>query len=185
MINEKTALIIIDVQKAFEHPKWGKRNNPDAENNIGKLLSVWRPKGWQVIHVQHTSDHPDSLFYPANEGFQIKDEGKPLKEEPVFVKKANSAFIGTNLKDFLEDRSITTTVITGLTTPHCVSTTTRMSANYGFNTFLVSDATAAFGLRDQSGEYYDADTIHRLSLATLYDEFARILTTKQLLDKLA
>ena len=26
-------LILIDQQKAMEHPKWGRRNNPDAEQS--------------------------------------------------------------------------------------------------------------------------------------------------------
>jgi len=29
-------LILIDQQKAMDHPKWGPRNNPDAESNIAR-----------------------------------------------------------------------------------------------------------------------------------------------------
>ena len=63
------------------------------------------------------------------------------------------------------------------------STTTRMSGNLGFNTYLISDATAAFGITDQNDNYYDAETIHNISLATLNEEFATILTTEQLLNR--
>ena len=38
-------LILIDQQKAMEHPKWGPRNNPDAERNIARLLAAWRERG--------------------------------------------------------------------------------------------------------------------------------------------
>ena len=41
---EKKALIIVDVQKAFDDKKWGERNNHDAEENIRKILNVWREK---------------------------------------------------------------------------------------------------------------------------------------------
>lgn len=58
-----------------------------------------------------------------------------------------------------------------------------MSGNLGFNTYLISDATAAFGLKDQNDRYYDAETIHNISLATLHDEFATVLTTEQLMNK--
>lgn len=178
----KKALIIIDVQKAFDDKKWGKRNNLNAEENISKILQLWRTKGWLVIHIQHTSDNPNSVFHPMNEGFAIKEIVEPIDNEVIMAKKVNSSFIGTNLEEHLKGNKISTVVITGLTTPHCVSTTTRMSGNLGFNTYLISDATAAFGLKDQNDRYYDAETIHNISLATLHDEFATILTTEQLIN---
>lgn len=176
------ALIIIDVQKAFDDKKWGERNNLSAEENISRLLTLWRKKGWQVIHIQHMSDNPSSVFHPKNEGFTIKELVEPIDEEVIITKKVNSSFIGTNLEEFLKLNHIRTLIITGLTTPHCVSTTTRMSGNLGFNTYLISDATAAFGMKDQNDNYYDAETIHNTSLATLNEEFATILTTEQLID---
>ncbi len=184
MNRENIALMIIDVQKAFDHKKWGERNNPNAEENIRKILELWRQKGWQVIHIQHTSNNLNSLFHPKNEGFAIKELVKPIEGEQVITKNVNSAFIGTNLEEFLKINDLTTVVITGLTTPHCVSTTTRMSGNLGFNTYLISDATAAFGMKDQKGIYYHAEEIHHVSLATLHDEFATIHTTEELLHKM-
>ncbi|MGE6625551.1 cysteine hydrolase family protein [Bacillus pumilus] len=184
MQKNQKALIIVDVQKAFEHEKWGERNNLDAEKNISRLLTFWREKGWTVIHIQHTSDKPYSLFHPTHEGHQFKDMVDPLDEEIVIKKKVNSSFIGTNLEKHLRSNRIDTVVITGLTTPHCVSTTTRMSGNLGFDTYLISDAVAAFGLTDQNGTYYDPEMIHRLSLATLHDEFATVMTTEQLISDL-
>ncbi|MFC6038936.1 cysteine hydrolase family protein [Paenisporosarcina macmurdoensis] len=184
MNNEKKALIIIDVQKAFDDEKWGKRNNIHAEIKISEILTLWRKKGWQVIHIQHMSDNPSSLFHPENDGFAIKELVKPTVGEVIITKKVNSSFIGTNLEEFLKLNFLTTVFITGLTTPHCVSTTTRMSGNLGFNTYLISDATAAFGMRDQNGKYYNPEIIHSTTLATLNTEFATILTTEQLINRI-
>ncbi|WP_153464387.1 cysteine hydrolase family protein [Sediminibacillus terrae] len=183
-MNKNKALIIVDVQEAFEDEKWGVRNNPQAEENIRRILNVWREKEWKVIHIQHTSDNPDSLFHPGNKGFAIKESVQPEDGEKVITKKVNSSFIGTDLEETLRRNDISTVVITGLTTPHCVSTTTRMSGNLGFDTYLVSDATAAFGITDHDNIYHDAETIHHVSLATLHDEFATIVSTGQLLDKI-
>ncbi|WP_409305886.1 cysteine hydrolase family protein [Peribacillus sp. SCS-155] len=180
-MDKKKALIIVDVQKAFDDEKWGERNNPNAEENIRKILQLGEKKD-VVIHIQHTSDNPNSLFYPKNEGYAIKDIVEPIDEDVIITKKVNSSFIGTNLEEYLKVNGITTVVITGLTTPHCVSTTTRMSGNLGFATYLISDATAAFGMKDHNDTYYDAATIHNISLATLHDEFATILTTEQLIN---
>lgn len=57
-----------------------------------------------------------------------------------------------------------------------------MSGNPGFNTYLVSGATAVFGLKGPDSAYYDADQIHAISLATLHGEFATVLTTEELID---
>lgn len=184
MRSGKCALLIIDVQKAFEDEKWGERNNPNAENNIKQILSVWRNLGWDVIHVQHKSNKIDSVFHPNHEGFQIKEIVKPIKDEVIIEKTVNSAFIGTDLENLLKEKQITHVVVTGLTTPHCVSTTTRMSGNLGFKTYVISDATAAFELKGRNGKIYTAEDVHDVSLVTLHEEFATILTTNELLGKL-
>lgn len=72
-----------------------------------------------VIHIQHTSDQPHSLFHPANEGYSFKEIAKLLDEEMLLQKKVNSSFIGTNLEEQLRSNEIDTVVIAGLTTPHC------------------------------------------------------------------
>lgn len=69
---------------------------------------------------------------------------KPLQNETTFEKTVNSAFIGTRLEEELKDKKIDSVVIVGLTTDHCISTSVGMSANLGFETTLVEDATATF-----------------------------------------
>lgn len=178
------ALIIIDVQKAFDDKTWGRRNNLNAEDNIKKVLDIWRDKGWEVIHIQHMSEKPGSVFYYKGDGFSIKDIVTPLNHEKVITKKVNSAFIGTNLNEYLKSIHAEKVVIAGLTTPHCVSTTTRMSGNLGYDTYLLSDATAAFGMKDHKGNYVDAETIHDVSLATIHNEFATVLNTQQFIQSI-
>ncbi len=98
--------------------------------------------------------------------------------------KVNSAFIGTDLKEKLDLQKINTVVILGITTNHCVSTTTRMAGNFGYETYVVSDATAAFDKVGINGEKYDAGLVHLMALANLSDEFATILNMEELLKKL-
>lgn len=175
------ALMLIDVQNAFFDPKWGKRNNPDAEQNMQRLLQHFRAKKRKVIHIQHISDNPDSLFaQPETQAFQTGFE--PLENEAVFQKRVNSAFIGTDLEAYLKAQGITELVIAGLTLPHCVSTTTRMAANLGFLVKLVENATASFPLTMPDGEEISAELIHKINIATLNGEFAEILSTQALID---
>ncbi|MDR6123098.1 nicotinamidase-related amidase [Bacillus sp. SLBN-46] len=146
------ALLVLDVQVGFDVPYWGKRNNLQAEDNILRLLSEWRMKKWPVIYSQHLSLLPDSpLNYKNKGGTEFKANIRPIAGEMVFQKNGNSAFIGTQLETYLHDQLIKSVVITGLSTQHCVSTTTRMSANLGFDTYLIEDAIAAFEITDHKG----------------------------------
>ncbi|MGD8427176.1 MAG: cysteine hydrolase family protein [Balneolaceae bacterium] len=177
------ALIVIDVQKGFQDPQWGQRNNPDAENKIKILIDHWRINDLPIFHIQHASASENSPLHPGKPGFEMMDLVKPMNGEPVIVKKVNSAFIGTDLESRLKAAGYQTLVIAGLTTNHCVSTTTRMAGNLGFETYLVEDATAAFGRIDQNGRHYDADEIHAVSLANIHGEFAQVLTTEKIIER--
>lgn len=175
------ALIIIDVQRGFDAPVWGRRNNPQAEENIARLLDAWRRTQRPIVHVQHLSQHPDSPLREGSPGGEIKDIVRPRDGELVVRKTVNSAFIGTDLEERLRRDGIRTLVITGLTTNHCVETTTRMAGNLGFTTYLVSDATAAFDRVGPDGRHHTAEDIQAVSLANLHAEFATVIATEDLL----
>jgi nicotinamidase-related amidase len=179
--SQNTALLLIDLQKGFEEPVWGRRNNPQAEDNILKSLEMWRKHSRPIFHIQHMSLSPNSPLNPSHPGNVIKDAFQPQAGEPLIQKNVNSAFIGTDLEQRLRTIECNMLVIVGLTTPHCVSTTTRMAGNLGFETYLVSDATAAFELTGHDGKRYSAEEIHNISLATLHNEFATVVETVQLL----
>lgn len=175
----RPALILIDIQKAFDNLEhWGgQRNNLNAENNAGELLKLWRENNLPIFHIKHCSSNPTSLLNESNEGNGFKEIVKPIDEEPIVKKNVNSAFIGTNLKEQLDNAKISKLVIVGLTTDHCVSTTTRMAGNFGYDTFLVSDATATFNKKGLGGQDFSADLIHETALASLNEEFATVVTT--------
>jgi nicotinamidase-related amidase len=183
-LSPTTALLLIDVQQAFDDPRWGARNNPDAERRIAALLDGWRRTGRPVIHVQHMSREADSLLRPGLPGNAFKPEASPGQGEPVFQKQVNSAFIGTGLEEHLRARGIDALVLVGITTDHCVSTTARMAANLGFATVVVADATATFERTGHDGERFTADQMHRLALASLHGEFAAIRESGALLADL-
>lgn len=171
---DNAALIIVDVQQFFNNPRWGNRNNPQAEENIGLLLEKWRETDKPVFHIQHV----EGEFTPDRE---FKEFIKPLPGEPIIRKSVNSSFIGTNLESQLRNREIDTVVIVGLTTNHCVETTTRMAGNLGFTTFLVSDATATFDRVGPDGILYSAESIHNMTMVNLNEEFATIAFTEEIL----
>ena len=184
--SQKPILICVDLQKGFlEEAYWGgNRNNKNAEEISSLIISKWRKIDEQIIHVRHSSTHPKSKLHKSSDGFEFHPSCLPAENEILLTKSVNSCFIGTPLKQILDEKSCTTVVIIGLTTDHCVSTTTRMAANYGYNTLVVSDATATFNKIGLMNKVYDSELIHQTALASLKDEFATIISSDELFEML-
>lgn len=183
---KRPALILIDIQKGFlDEDYWGgNRNNKEAEKISGKILKQWRKLNLPIFHIRHSSTNPQSKLHETDPGFEFNEYVLPQHGEDIITKNVNSAFIGTDLKERLDDQNINTLVILGITTNHCVSTTTRMAGNFGYETYVISDATAAFDRVGIQGEKYDAELVHLMALANLNEEFATVLSAEELLKKL-
>jgi nicotinamidase-related amidase len=177
-------LLLIDIQKGFDDPVWGARNNPQAEDCIQLLLTAWRNARAPIIHIRHDSTEAWSPLRPGQSGNGFKLEATPMDGERILSKTVNSAFIGTSLADILKGSGIETLVIAGLTTNHCVSTTARMAGNLGFKTFVVEDATAAFDRRALDGSVRPASDVHLAALSDLQGEFATIVSTANAIQRL-
>ncbi len=181
-----TALLLIDIQRGLQEMEYygTERNNPEAEENCGRLLSYFRKKQLPIFHVKHNSTNLSSPLHPSKMGNDFHPAVQPIINEPIFEKTVNSAFIGTDLEARLKAQGISDLVIAGLTIEHCISTSVRMASNLGFNVVLVSDATAAFDKIGYDGNTYSADVIFHAELANLKDEFAQIMNTQTLLNNL-
>jgi len=179
-------LLLIDIQKGFDDPRWGTRNNPGAETRAAALLAHWRAAGAPVMHVQHQSREAGSPLAPHLPGSAFKPEVTPAAGEPVIEKTVNSAFIGTDLLSRLREMGAQALVICGFTTPHCVSSTARMAANLGFEVRLAEDACAAFtSSADMSwrpgADAPDPQLIHDQAVAHLHGEFLQAVQTEEIL----
>ena len=183
-IKKNPVLLLVDIQKAFLEKDYPGliRNNEHAEFICGKILKKWRTLDLPIIHVRHSSTNPESKLYKSRPGFEFNDYVTPLETEMVLTKEVNSAFIGTNLENILIKSHIDTLVIVGMTTNHCISTTVRMSGNLGFDTYLISDSTACYNTKGINGEIIDCNTIYNSALASLQEEFATVIDSKELFD---
>lgn len=180
-IPEKAALLVIDVQLAFDDPRPGPRNNPAMEENLRALLEAWRATKRPLIHVRHMSTEPNSLFRPGLPTNEFKPEVVPRAGERVIEKSVNSAFIGTPLERELREQGIDTLFLVGIQTNHCVSTTARMAGNLGFHTHVIGDACATRDRKGPDGKIWPAQTLHDVALADLHGEFATVVDTRQVL----
>lgn len=136
-----TALLVIDVQKAMVRLRPYRFES--VEKSIGRLLEAFRAKGLPVIFVRH-DDGVDTVLEYGAEGWEIHDGIKPLEEESIIDKRFNSAFHGTNLKELLDARGITTLVITGLQTELCVDATLKGAFDRGYRIWVPEDAHSTF-----------------------------------------
>jgi nicotinamidase-related amidase len=181
-IDQKTVLLLVDIQEGFKDPRWGRRNNASAEDNIAHLLDTWRVSGRPIIHVQHVSQEHASIFAPESPGMALQKFAQPAMGELLLQKRVNSAFIGTELDSTLKERGTTSLVVVGFTTDHCVSSTARMAGNLGYRTIVVSDGTATFERRAANNTLVGPEIIHQIHLLSLEGEFAEVLDADMVLS---
>ena len=173
-IPKDTALLVIDMQKAIDEPRWGPRNNPDAERKIARLLAAWRAAAMPVIHIRHDPTDPQSPYRPGQPGHDFKPEAMPLPGETVVAKQVTSAFIGTGLERRLNGAGRTTLVICGVLTHNSVEATVRHAGNLGFRVFVVADACWSVETRDLAGRVWSAADVHVLSLTHMQGDYAQV-----------
>lgn len=181
MLPATTALLLIDAQQAWDHPHWGRRNNPGAEGQMARLLGAFRQAGRPVFHVRHSSGDSHSPLHPGEPGHAFKPELAPREGERVFEKRVHCAFLGTGLEGALRELGIDRLVIVGFTSHWCVSSSARSAGDRGFKVVVPHDACVAFDLEDPFGELMPAETLHRAALTELHGSFASVVSTEDLI----
>ena len=182
-----SCLLIIDAQDGIKDEAYwgGNRNNREAENNIETLLRHWRSLTLPVIVVQHCSVSKTSPLRPEDPGNKLMSFIKIAPGEKLIQKSAANAFVNTGLLEYLKGNSISSLVVVGFVTNNSVEATARYAGDVGFKTIVVADATACFDKTGLDGKKYSSDVVHQLSLANLQDEYATIMSTKEILDQMA
>jgi nicotinamidase-related amidase len=180
-LKTNAALIIIDQQKGILHPKLGRRNNLQAEQRILDLLGHWRRTGRPVIHVQHLSRSPESVFWPEQSGVEFQERFQPQTGEQLVQKQVPDAFCATGLEKSLREAGIDQLVIVGVATNNSVESTVRTAGNLGFDTWVAEDACFTFDKADYFGKAHTAEEVHAMSLGNLHGEYATVVSTAQIL----
>lgn len=181
-LKANAALIIIDQQKGILEPRLGRRNNPSAEERILELLSFWRRSGRPVIHVQHLSRSPDSVFWPEQEGVEFQDRFLPQDGEWLIQKQVPDAFCATGLEAKLREAGVEQLIIVGVATNNSVESTARTAGNLGFETWVVEDGCFTFDKADFFGNAHSAEEVHAMSLGNLHGEYATVVSSASILD---
>ena len=177
---DRSVLLPIDMQQAFDSPAWPRRWNDKVDANGLALLDAWRRAGRPIIHVRHDSVQPGSSLAPGVPGNAFRPGFDPREDEQLVTTSVNSAFIGTDLDLRLKRLGAKHVVAFGISTDMCVSTTVRTGANMGWDMILVPDACDCFDLPDGQGGSIPAEDVQRIHVATLAFEFCRTILTDDL-----
>lgn len=165
---KSTAVLIVDLQNDFLHPKgaYGRAGQSRPEiaalpERLLPLLEAVRDAGGWVVSTQFTlvpgkddapfiSNHLKQLrpfltkgdFMPASWGNALVDSLQPA--DITVEKVAYSAFYQTRMEFALSRAGITTLMVCGIVTNGGVSSTVRDAHVRDFHTFTLSDGCAAF-----------------------------------------
>lgn len=184
-IHANAALLIIDMQQGIQHPKLGRRNNPQAEAQMLSLLQAWRSTRRPVIHVRHFSRSPDSVFWPEQAGVEYQPAFMPLETERELRKQVPDAFCGSALEQWLLADGVTQLVIVGVATNNSVESTARSGGNLGFEVIVPHDTCFTFDQADFFGTPRSAEEVHAMSLANLHGEYATVLRSDAIVQHLS
>lgn len=184
-IQDNAALIVVDVQEGFDDEAFmGKRNNPDADQNIETIIKAWEKSRRPIVVVQHNSNSSGSVLNPSKPGNALKPYVKKVEPDLAVTKSVNSAFYGTpDLDQWLKTSDIHQIVIVGIQTNMCCETTARMAGNLGYDVIFIPDAMHTFDATGPDGVVISADEITRATVASLFDgEFAKIASTLDIVE---
>jgi nicotinamidase/pyrazinamidase len=182
-----TALIVVDVQNDFADPGGslfvqGAADILPLVNSEAKLAADagafvvytqdWHPestphfaKDGGIWPVHCVADSWGAAFHPALQvlGPSVKKGSNGEDGYSGFTMKdpASGETTSTELEGLLRGRGIQRTVVVGLATDYCVSSTAIDAANLGFETEVLQDAIAAVDLNAGDG----AAAIGRMSAA--------------------
>jgi nicotinamidase-related amidase len=179
-ISPNAALIVIDVQREFDDPSHGRRDNPDAEDNIGRLVAAWQDADRLVIRVAQTEQ--DGGFAPHAPGHAFKPVIADIVPSLDVRKEVHSAFHGVpDLDVWLRNNEVEQIVICGIQTNRCCESTARVGADLGYDVLFAIDATHTFDKHGPDGRAYTAEQLSAATGATLHGYFATVVRTADLL----
>lgn len=195
LTTDRTALLVIDMQNGFCHPKGSFAQlgldiemTAAATDGCRRLVTAAHAADVPVIFTRYIyrADYRDGGvlvqdILPAladakslaagTWDAEIVDELTPSEGDFVVDKNRYSAFYGTGLEPILTSLGIEHLVVCGVTTNMCVETTARDASQRDYRVFVVSDAT---GELERSR--------HEMALNTLGFGFGWVVSTDQVTE---
>jgi nicotinamidase-related amidase len=183
---EKSALLVIDMQKFFLDP-----HSPSFTcgglailPTLKRLIQAFRRADRPVIYTRHVHhpDHLDSgimgwwwegMCIEGSPDSEIHNDVMPLASEKVVLKHRYSAFYNTDLETVLRCLRVEDLVITGIMTNMCCESTARDAYFRDYRVFFLADGTGSIN-----------EEMQMASLLNLSFGFAYVTSAEQMLGEL-
>ncbi|UVM57740.1 cysteine hydrolase [Pseudomonas sp. B21-012] len=178
----KQALIVIDIQNDyFPGGKWTLDGADAAADNAASILEAARARGDLVVHVRHEFESEDAPFFtPGSQGAQIHPKAASRADEPVLLKHKVNSFLGTGLKQLLDEQNVSEVTVIGSMSHMCIDAVSRAAADYGYGVTVVHDACATRAL-EFNGINVPAAQVHAAFMASLAFAYAQVISTEHYL----
>jgi len=179
----RTCLLLVDFQNDyFPGGSMELVGMEEAAAHAQLLLNEFRKSKSPVIHIQHVSTRPGATFFlPETDGVKIHHIVSPQDDETVVVKNFPNSFRGTVLLELLQKEQISKLVICGAMSHMCIDATTRAAFDSGFDCVVADDACATKDLNFR-GKTIQASEVHAAFMAALSIPYARVISTKEVIE---
>jgi nicotinamidase-related amidase len=183
---DKTALILVDIQNDYcPSGKMTLEGIDAASVNASRLLSRFRAQNLPVFHIRHIALHAGATFFlPDTPGCEIHSSVMPKAGETVILKHFPNSFRETPLLDLLKKSGVTSVVVCGAMSHMCIDATVRAACDLGFQCQVAEDACATRALMFGQ-ETVPAAKVHAAFMAALSAAYAQVLSTEELIQKIA
>lgn len=191
---DKTALLIVDLQKGEYHPRMREMSAEHAWlhdrirdviiPNGQRLIAACRAAGAEIMYTviecltldgrDRGLDYKISGLFVARGSHEAEviDELRPDENDIVIAKTSSSLFNSTNFDYVLRNLGIEYLVVMGIVTDQCVETAVRDGCDRGYLMTVVTDACATY-----------SEQRHAESLIGIKG-YCRVRTTDELLQEL-
>ena len=192
-----TALLVIDVQKAYTSPD-SELHCKDAKatvKRINRLIEYFAAKKAPIYFIRHIykADASDlgrmyDFSGEPEEDFNFKEGTDEVQYDErlsrpqgaiELIKNRYSAFTGTDLDEHLSKQKVDRVVVCGFMTNFCCESTARTAHDNDYFVDLIIDATGTPGT-----ETMDEKKIRETVAEFLAAGFARVMSTQQYLKAL-
>lgn len=176
----RPALLIVDFQRGFTDPGCpvgGDLSKEVAATRI--LLDAVRGKGLPTAFTAVGFDASGldgstwlrkmpglAVLVEKTNWCEIDERLQPQAGEPVWIKRAPSAFFGTPILPFLTAARVDTVIVAGCVTSGCIRATTVDSVSYGYRTIVPSECVGdrsegphKWNLFDIDAKYADVEPL--------------------------